>query len=72
MRRKGHDGKSAGWEGSRLPLLSTACCRRRDPCSHEGFSRIMSSNDDGVIKKKQFDLYDGLGPSDSLPSAVFG
>ncbi|KAJ1297594.1 hypothetical protein BS78_01G388500 [Paspalum vaginatum] len=67
--RKGHEGNL---QGGKAALVVNRMLQKKDaPLLTEGFSRIMSCNDDGDIKKA-VDLYSTLGPSDSLPSGVFG
>ena len=67
--RKGHDGDL---QGGKVALVVNRMLQKKEtPLLTEGFSRIMCCNDDGDIKKA-VDLYNGFGPSDSLPSGVFG
>ncbi|ONL96967.1 Transcription factor bHLH140 [Zea mays] len=67
--RKGHEGNLQG--GKAALVVNRMLQKKETPLLTEGFSRIMCCNDDGDIKKA-VDLYNGLGPSDSLPSGVFG
>jgi aprataxin len=67
--RKGHEGNLQG--GKAALVVNRMLQKKETPLLTEGFSRIMSCNDDGDIKKA-VDLYNALGPSDSLPSGIFG
>ncbi|KAG2552663.1 hypothetical protein PVAP13_9KG476200 [Panicum virgatum] len=66
--RKGHEGNLQG--GKAALVVNRMLQKKETPLLTEGFSRIMSCNDDGDIKKA-VDLYNALGPSDSLPSGIF-
>ncbi|KAF8683810.1 hypothetical protein HU200_044745 [Digitaria exilis] len=67
--RKGHEGNLQG--GKAALVVNRMLQKKETPLLTEGFSRIMSCNDDGDIKKA-VDLYSSLGLSDSLPSGTSG
>ncbi|KAL6644888.1 hypothetical protein ACP70R_016496 [Stipagrostis hirtigluma subsp. patula] len=67
--RTGHEGNLQG--GKAALVVNRMLQKKETPLLTEGFSRIMFCNDDSYIKKA-IDLYNALGPSDSLPSGVFG
>jgi len=67
--RKGHEGNLQG--GKAALVVNRMLQKKETPLLTEGFSRIMSCNDDGDIKKA-VDMYNALGPSDCLPSGIFG
>ncbi|XP_062210916.1 transcription factor bHLH140 [Phragmites australis] len=67
--RTGHEGNLQG--GKAALVVNRMLQKKETPLLTEGFSRIMFCNDDGDIKKA-VDMYNGLGPLDSLASGVFG
>jgi aprataxin len=67
--RTGHEGNLQG--GAAALVVNRMLQKKETPLLTEGFSRIMFCNDDSDVKKA-VDLYNYLGPSDSLPSGVFG
>ncbi|CAN6295455.1 unnamed protein product [Urochloa humidicola] len=67
--RKDHEGNLQG--GKAALVVNRMLQKKETPLLTEGFSRIMSCNDDDEIKTA-VDLYIALGPSDSLPSGIFG
>jgi aprataxin len=67
--RTGHEGNLQG--GTAALVVNRMLQKKEAPLLTEGLSRIMFCNDDSDVKKA-VDLYNALGPSDSLPSGVFG
>ncbi|KAL6901901.1 hypothetical protein ACP4OV_004777 [Aristida adscensionis] len=67
--RTGHEGNLQG--GKAALVVNRMLQKKETPLLTEGFSRITFCSDDGDIKKA-IDLYNALGPSDSLPLGVFG
>lgn len=69
VNRTGHEGTLQG--GKAAMVVNRMLQKKETPVLTEGFSRIMFCKDDEDIKKA-VDMYNALGPSDGLPSGVFG
>ncbi|KAF0935954.1 hypothetical protein E2562_037444 [Oryza meyeriana var. granulata] len=67
--RMNHEGNLQG--GRAAMVVNRMLKKKETPFLTEGFSRIMFCKDDNDIKKV-VDMYNVLGPSDSLDSGVFG